>query len=576
MASAKAAARFLGEVAPAIAIVVPAIGIVWGVTERASWATLGRDQGIFQYVAWAVSEGDIAYRDVRDVNGPVITIVHTAFQLLGGTDEHRFRVLDLVCTALSFGIAGALVPGIAGVRRVALRVRAAWALATWVALSAQYLAYGFWDTAQRESFLDWFVVVSLALQASSVSSGELRTRTTRATLFASGFLSFVSWLGKPTFALFTLPQLVALAIEPGALRDRARRLGWFFAGGVLGVALPLVWVARRGDLRAWAQITFVDVPTMYRFIWHRPASAIFALPGYSALVWTSVLTTFGLVALVVLRRLPTRALPIAVMPVLALASVVAQAKGFPYHFHPVTLGFTFAWIVALSAVWQHAPRATRAGVVLAMRAAAITGALVVGAHATLLSWQTPFPSAPFPSARDAASLESAERLSAFDRIDYFPRAMRDTAAFVAAHTRPDDRVQLYGMDAYLLFLARRRSATPYIYAYDLNADAAIHGSFDDDGLVPTAEQAARIGALRDGHARDLLARVVRAPPAAFVFVDRSPLMSGEDAVTDFEQHCPEAAVWMSSHYRQVADFDGLRVWLPIREASEAREAREPH
>ena len=44
--------------------------------------------------------------------------------------------------------------------------RLAWAFAAWVALSsAQYLVYGFWDTAQRESFLDWFVLVSIALQA---------------------------------------------------------------------------------------------------------------------------------------------------------------------------------------------------------------------------------------------------------------------------------------------------------------------------------------------------------------------------------------------------------------------------
>ncbi|MBO9597647.1 MAG: hypothetical protein J7559_07500, partial [Cohnella sp.] len=31
--------------------------------------------------------------------------------------------------------------------------------------------------------------------------------------FASGLLSFVPWLGKPTFAIFTASQLVALLVQ---------------------------------------------------------------------------------------------------------------------------------------------------------------------------------------------------------------------------------------------------------------------------------------------------------------------------------------------------------------------------
>lgn len=558
----------LGAVAPALVVAIPAIGWVWEATVRASWSSLGRDQGIFQYVAWAVGEGDVAYRDVRDVNGPVITMVHLAFQLLGGADEHRFRVLDLVCTGLSFVIAGALLPSIAGEgphRRPGLLVRAAWALAAWVALSAQYAVYGFWDTAQRESFLDWFVLVSIALQATRAASDDPRSRRTTATLFASGLLSFVPWLGKPTFAIFTASQLVALLVEAGPLRARGQRLAVFLAGGALGVAIPLGFIALRGDLGAWARISFVDVPAMYRFIWPRPASTILSMPGYAALARVAVVTSAGLGVLIALRRLPRRAIPIAAMPVLGLVSVVVQAKGFPYHFHPVTLGVSFGWLVALATIWEGTPASFassgRSAAVIAQRVAVIIAAILVGARAAYLAWLAPYPPVPAPEARDKASLESGARLSAFDRIDYFPRAMRDAAEYVAARTKPDDRVQTYAMDAYLLFLAGRRSATPYIYAYDLNVDAALHGSFDPGGLSPTEEEIGRIRAIRDAHAQDLAARLESAPPAAFVFVDRSPLMSSADAVADFATQCPETAAWLSSRYRQTADFEGIRVWL---------------
>src|SRR5262245_56543356 len=92
----RAALTALPSCAPAWLVVLPSIGWVWSATVRASWASLGRDQGIFQYLAWAIQNGDVLYRDVRDVNGPIVTIVHLVFLALGGADEHRFRVLDLV------------------------------------------------------------------------------------------------------------------------------------------------------------------------------------------------------------------------------------------------------------------------------------------------------------------------------------------------------------------------------------------------------------------------------------------------------------------------------------------------
>jgi hypothetical protein len=547
--------RVLVGCAPALAVALPALAAVWSSTVRASWASLGRDQGIFQYVAWAIANGDVAYRDVRDVNGPVVTMVHLVFLGLGGAEEHRFRVLDLLVTGATFAFAGACVPSIADPRRrPPATERALWALGAWVALSAQHLVYGFWDTAQRESFLDWFVLVAIALQATSSAAAEPRSRRAIAVLFASGALSFVPWLGKPTFALFTVSQLLAILVEDEPRRDRLRRLASFLAGGIAGSLIPIAFLLVRGDVALWARITFVDVPAMYRFIWPRPASVILSFPGYRPIAILAAATSVGLAALVFWRRLPRRAIPIAAMPVLGLASVVLQAKGFAYHFHPVTLGIAFGWIVALAATWA---RVTR----VALRVAVVVAAVLVGIRSTMLARDAPYPAPPAPDARDAASLESPERLAAFDRIDFFPRALRDAAAYVAARTSPEDRVQTYGMDAYVLFLARRKSATPYVYAYDLNADAALVGSFDPGGVHPTPDEARRIRAMRDEHERDLLARLERRAPAAFVFVDRSPLMSDMDAVVDFATHCPDAMAWVAARYRETADFHGVRVWL---------------
>lgn len=516
----------------ALIIAIPGLWYVLDATRRASFTSIGRDQGIFQYIAWAVRQGDVLYRDIRDVNGPVVTMVHIVFQWLGGEDEHRFRTLDLLFTGLSFVIAGALVAS-----KARLVERAAWGLAAWTACSAQYLTYGFWDTAQRESFFDWFILVSVALW---YATDETRSRRGMLLVATAGALSFVPWLGKPTFALFTLSQIAALVFE----RDRKRRLFLFLAGGALGLFVPFVFLLAVGDVRAWFKITFIDVPAMYRFIWPRPAGVILSLPGYTQIAMLAAGTTLGMLGLMARRILPPRMLPIAAMPVLGVVSMLIQAKGFPYHFHPVTLGMTFAWVATAAALRDRWPLVT------------MMGATAIGVHAAFVIRWAPYP--PLPSAGE--DLESGTRLAYFDRVDYFPAQMRESAELIRERTKPTDRVQTYGMDAYLLFLARRLSATPYIYAYDLNADAALWGAYDEGGLHPTEPQRAVIRALRDEHIAELTSTVQSKPPAAFALVSLSPLMSTSDALDDFEKHCPVAADYMHEHYTDLGGHP-TAVWL---------------
>jgi hypothetical protein len=67
--------------------------------------------------------------------------------------------------------------------------------------------------------------------------------------------------------------------------------------------------------------------------------------------------------------------------------------------------------------------------------------------------------------------------------------------------------------------------------------------------------------MREAHERDMLARLERDPPAAFVFLDRSPLMSSADAALDFERHCPRTTEWLQGRYVETADFGGMHVWM---------------
>jgi len=546
-----------------LVLALPPLFWVAEATKRASRETLGRDQGIFQYVAWALAQGERDYRDVRDVNGPLTHLVHRVLLALGGADEHRFRTLDLLVTGATFAIVGLCLPGLRARGRVAAVERVAWAVAAWVVLSGQYLLYGYWDLAQRESFFDWFLLPGVAVQLWATGALRQRPRASPGRhaarwLGVAGALSVIPVFGKPTYALFTLAQLVTLLVDDGLGAEKKRAVRAFVAGGALGALSQLAALGAMGDALAYARIQLLDVPAMYRFIWPRAAADIFSGP------WAATQAVFALVgaaviaALVVLREMPRRVLAVAVLPVCALVSVVAQAKGFPYHYHPVTAGIALQWLVFAAWLGERTRVARRRLALLRLVpvAFAVVVALRVGTsmedsphiRATWLLWDASTP----------ADRETREYFARFPEVDFFPYELRQAAAYLREHTHPGDRVQLYGMDPYVLFLAHRLSATPYIYAYDLDADAALGGG---TGGHPDDAQADHIRSLRDAHEADLLARLEARPPAAFVFLDKSPLMASEDAWEDFEDHCPAAAAWVDARYAEAARFGHDHVWL---------------
>jgi hypothetical protein len=333
------------------------------------------------------------------------------------------------------------------------------------------------------------------------------------------------------------------------------------------------------DIGAFLHISTVDVPAMYRFIWPRTAVEIFGLEGYSTVIALAIVTSTILVGLIWQGEMPKRALSIALMPPIGIINVIAQRKGFPYHFHPVTAGLSLSWLLIVVWLWERVRVARSRGL---SRIIPVVAGSILAVRVALLMTQSPYIQSLwlYAKANDPDDRLQHDYFVYFNTSDYFPWELRQTAAYVKQHTKPDDRIQLYGMDPYVLFLAERLSATPYIYAYDLNADAALSGGVlpEPRGLHPTMQEAAKIRDIRDAHEHDFLTRLKANPPAAFVFLDKSPLISWQESVRDFEEHSHESHTWMSAHYKQTVEYSGYRVYmrndLAERIAEEER-AREP-
>jgi hypothetical protein len=540
--------------APLVLALVPLFWVA-DATHRSSLTTLGRDQGIFQYIAWAVARGDVDYRDIRDVNGPLVHLIHSVFLGLGGADEHRFHVLELWATGLSFAFVGACIPGLVKNRRPRWTERAAWAAAAGVVLMGQYQLYLYWNQAQRESFCDWFLLPSLALQ---MAKPARTPRGAAVRVIAIGALSTITWFGKPSFALFTAMQLGVLLVDREVLLGLRAKLGRFALGGAIGATIPLAYLFVYGDPLAFAKISFVDVPQIYRFIWAKSLQEIFGEEGPLMVAAAGVAASALVIGLIATRELPRRVLVIALMPLCAIVNVAVQHKGFGYHFHPLTASTHIAFLLVVAMLWERyraVPRRTPLGRIAAVFVAVayaleVTASMKGSPHIRnvwiLAGGETP------------ERREREEYFNTFKSYDFFPWELRQAAGYLREQTKPDARVQVYGMDPYLLFLAQRKSATPYIYAYDLNDDAALDGGWSNR---PNELDIWHIKTARAAHEKDMLDRLRAKPPEAFVFINHAPLVSYPDAWEDFRHCCAESATWVGLTYRHARAFGDVHVWL---------------
>jgi hypothetical protein len=534
---------------------VALVPLFWVVdaTYRASLATLGRDQGIFQYIAWAVRQGQVDYRDVRDVNGPLIHLLHSVMMTLGGADEHRFHVIELATTGLVFAFAGFMLPGLGLRRAPRLAERLAWAAAAWVLLSGQYHVYLYWNQAQRESFCDWFLIPSVALQIATWSN-DRRASTQRVLLI--GALSVIPWFGKPTFAVFTVAQFVALMLVADGGLPRTRRAVLFAAGGALGSLLPVSYLLTRGDIVAFLRISATEVPAVYKFIWAKTAREMLGVDGPLASTAAGLACSALLLLLIAKRELPRRAMALALMPLAAVGNVIFQHKGFGYHFHPLTAFTTLGWLLAVVGLSERHRGHGKQGA--AARYMVLAGAMALTLDTAHNMTKSPHIKHVWILAGGATPQLRQEReyFDQYKSYDFFPWEMRKAAEYLRAHTKEGDRVQTYGMDPYLLFLAGRLSATPYIYAYDLDCDAALEGGWTNE---PTPAQADKIRRIRDEHERDLMARLRAAPPAAFVLIDHSPLLSDQIADKSLRKYAPTTAAWVDAEYVETGTFGPYHV-----------------
>jgi hypothetical protein len=515
-----------------------------------TFAPLGRDQGIFQYVAWALRHGARGYRDFHDINGPLPHAWHSLLQALGGEDSHVFRTIDTMFIVSIYALAASGTPFWLG-RKPSWPEAIAWALAGVGILGAQYARYDWWHTAQREALYAVLVYASVTLQV----LGH-HTRTPRRALLcfgASGALTALTWFGKPPCVVFAMLQLAVLVVDRRSLAVSLRRaLGSGAAGAAASGAGVLLFVLAYEDWRSGLRM-LSSVPLLHHTIWNKSLLECYEAYGNAPRINWAVVTTVIFLGTFFVFRLPRRALLSLVLPLGGFTVFAGQGKGFPYHMHMLTLGtgVTELALMAVAADWGRRAPAWCDFVAVA--------ALGLGLEARKSAVLSPGLKGSWAEVGATAQLRSSTSyLEDFPWGDFFLKDLYEASDYVRKHTRPDDRIQTYGLDPYFLFLSRRQTATPVIYDFELNVDAALEGG---SGASLSSSQRSQILSYRSSAESLVLERVVSSPPAAFVFFDQAPFTYPEDGEADFARHCPTVYRWLDSRYAAAMRFSKIRVRL---------------
>jgi len=407
---------------------------------------LERDEGEYAYIAQRMLAGDVPYRDAFDQKPPGVFLAYAlAFASLGESIE-GIRLFLWLWTAAAAAALFHLVRALSG------GLAAGFALLVFAIASADPQVQG--HAANTEN---WMLLPLILSAAACVRGWQRGDRWSW--LACGGFAALACWFKQVavTDACLLAAGIWGDAIvgrpAPGA-REACSRGALFALGAALVSAPVLLYFAANGALAPFFDAVFI----------HNV--------GYSR-------ASSGAEGLANLGRALARQLP-SFSWVWALALAGWLVPGFAGR--PVRHALAAWWLVSWAGAWvglyfrphyflQAVPAlAALAGIGaaglaerLAARRPAARG-VVVGALAALVAL------VPLAAHRSFLLAGSPTVISRqIYGMNPFPESLL-IAEHIQQNSRPEDRVFIVGSEPQILFYARRRSATRYMYFYPLTGD----------------------------------------------------------------------------------------------------------
>ena len=323
---------------------------------------LVQDPPLMHYLGWRMTEGDVPYRDLYDMNFPGTLLLHWGIVKFLGPGDAAWRGFNLAWLGLTMLIAAAYLR------------RLGWlpALGGAMLIAVLHLEAGPLHAGQRD-----FIMVALLLGAAHFAARYCESGcSSLATSAAAGLLAGVCALVKPMAVLFW----AALGIFVAVAAWRRGRGFWapllaVAGAGLVPVAAAVAWLAAIGALPAFLDILLSYLLPLYG---REGRLTLTDLVQRSVSVKTFLvllaLAAVPYVRMIAARRLDARRGLLLLGVAYGLAHFVLQGKGWIYHQAPQ---IAFACLLAASAWSDAGPR--RSAAWRWQLSAALAAVLAVGA-----------------------------------------------------------------------------------------------------------------------------------------------------------------------------------------------------
>jgi hypothetical protein len=398
------------------AVVLAALSFALLIPNHPAGRDPAEDTGVFFYAAQRLLDGGVPYRDIWDHKPPGVYLVDAVGLAIA-------RETGVWLVQIAFLVVAALL-GYRALRREFGDVPAFVGSVAWLlALPRLFLA----EQAQT-SFVE-FYALPLQFGALLLFSREIRAPTIVGAV-AMGVLGGAALLFKPT--------LIGVWLAIGAItlvqrrRDALAPLGLIAVGALLPLAIVVAWAAARGVLNEMVDqaLAYNRAYAAFAPLGDRVAAVVaglrLTLPSGLALV------AIGAWLYAVLARRTSPALILVALISFPLEIALATwGRGYHYYFIPWLLPMAILTAFAVSEVQRIVPARIRVALAAAVLLMCVQPALLI--------------------TRLAMSTGDGQ--------------FRSAAGYIAANTRPDDTVLIWGSHAEVLFMADRVSPTRYVYQY---------------------------------------------------------------------------------------------------------------
>lgn len=482
-----------------------------------SW-TLGRDQAIYLWAGSVILDGGVPYHDAWDVKGPMTHCIGALALMIFRDPEIAIRAVDLLSIILCCYL----------VRRLTLRLTAGdtWAANfAWVLFALIYYGGGVWFTANPEG---WASVFLLAMMVVLIEN----TWKLRWVLLTAAGLIGIATQFKILFSIFLVIPLCCLVDSRLTWSQRIRLFVCCIIGFLAINVGFMAWLRSHGalsdylDVFRWISSAYLpeldfyaELQEMFRALYHNGV----LIPLLSAPMALCFL--FG-------RGMRRESLLIGAWVVFSFVVVAAQHRYYwPHHWVPFATSVAPMFAVFVSTMRKMKPtRISPRYWVMWTAFLYLLGILIPGQRAIEEGNYT-WP-AYIMGFRNTE--EYIDKLNGSWPIYSF----RDASTYVQEHSEPNDRVLVWGYDALINVIARRKSPTRFVFSHPLVVD----------------------GPLRKKYRRIFMEELKSTPPL-YVIIDTTfsgPF--GEGYGLERLKVFPDFQEFMNTRYRFVVRIGVLDVW----------------